>query len=380
MSNVLTSVIPKLLAQGLMALREEAITARLVNRSYEPLAGQKGSSIDVPIPSAITARSVTPAVTMPANVDSNPTHVTITLDQWWEAPFQMSDKDILEANSGIMPMQASEAIKALANKMDAYLLGFYTGIYNFAGTAGTTPFASTVGEYTDARLRLNKTLAPMTDRRVLLNPEAEANALKLNVFLAADARGDQGGIINGQIGRKLGADWFMNQNIPVHTAGSATGSMTLSATATAGATTLSIAAVTATNGTFVVGDVLKVGTGSTAQYYTVKAAATATAGVAAVSVSPSVPTGGLASALAVEKPASHAVNLLFHRDAFAFATRPLSASAQGLGNIISSAVDPVSGLTLRLEVSRQYKQTTFSYDILAGAQLIRPELACRILG
>jgi hypothetical protein len=96
-------------------------------------------------------------------------------------------------------------------------------------------------------------------------------------------------------------------------------------------------------------------------------------------VSPSVG-AGIAASTSVAKASSHAVNLMFHRDAFAFATRPLSSSAQGLGNIISSAIDPVTGLTLRLEVSRQYKQTTFSYDILAGAQLIRPELACRILG
>jgi hypothetical protein len=379
-SNTLTYVIPQLLAQGLMALREEAITARLVNRAYEPLAGQKGSSIDVPIPSAITARAVTAAVTMPANVDSSPTRVVITLDQWWEAPFQMSDKDLLEAAGGIMPMQASEAIKALANKMDAYLLGFYLKVPNYSGVAGTTPFVSTVAEYTDARLRLNKTLAPMTDRRVLLNPEAEANALKLALFSQADQRGDQGGVINGQIGRKLGADWFMNQNIPVHAGGSAGGTTTLSATMTVGQAILSIGACTPTDGTFAVGDTLKVGTGSTAVYFTVKTAATATASVAAVTVDVNAVSTASAGA-AIEHPkGSQAINLMFHRDAFAFATRPLESSSQGLGNIISSAIDPVTGLTLRLEVSRQYKQTTFSYDILAGAQLIRPELACRILG
>jgi hypothetical protein len=84
------------------------------------------------------------------------------------------------------------------------------------------------------------------------------------------------------------------------------------------------------------------------------------------------------SAIAVLATA-YAVNLAFHRDCFAWASRPL-ADIQGLGNEMQSVVDPVSGIALRLEVSRQYKQTTFSYDILGGSNVIRRELGCKILG
>jgi hypothetical protein len=384
MANTLTEVTPKLLAQGLMALRENAIMARLVNRAYESMAGQKGSTIDVPIPSAITSVAVSPSNTPPSTADIAPTSVAIPMDQWYEAPFYLTDKDLLTCMEGTIPMQASEAIKSLANRIDSYILGLYTGVYGWQGTAGTTPFGSGVltADATGVRKILNKQLAPLTDRRIILDPDAEAAALELAAFRDMSQSGTDITIVSGNIGRKFGMDWFMDQNVPTHTAGTISNGTAQKAKINdadfeAGATQVAIDDTSLT-GTVVVGDVFTVA-GDTQTYTVTEAATAASNAIAALKFSPAAKVAWADDAVVTFK-GSHVVNLAFHRDAFAFATRPLEANAEGLGAIIRSAVDPVSGLTLRLEITREHKRTRFSYDILYGGKLVRPELASRLAG
>ena len=381
MSNTITNVLPKLLAQGLMALRENAIMTRLVNRQYENLAAQKGNVINVPIPSAIATRDITPSVTMNSNVDFSPTVALVTLDFWKEAPFHLSDNDMVSVMDGTIPMQASEAIKALGNAVDSYILGKHTGFYGLAGTAGTTPFATAIIEAGTARKLLNKQLAPMDNRRIVLDPDAEDAALRLSNILQFDQRGDQGGIISGSIGTKLGIDWYMDQNVPSYTPGTgwASGNIASTVGGAVGDTTLNIINATA-SGSINIGDIFTLTADTAGQQYVVTAEATISATVAvAISFYPALKTTVATGATLEVVSATYVANLAFHRDAFAWASRPL-ADIQGLGNAIMSAVDPVSGVALRLEVSRQYKQTTFSYDILGGANVIRRELGVKIAG
>jgi hypothetical protein len=51
-----------------------------------------------------------------------------------------------------------------------------------------------------------------------------------------------------------------------------------------------------------------------------------------------------------------------------------------LGNKMIALTDEISGLTMRLEVSRQYKQTAWEFDILWGSNLIRPDNVVRVQG
>ena len=377
MANTITNVVPQIMAQGLKVLRENCIVPRLVNRDLEAKVADYGDTIDVPFVGLATAVTVTPAVAY-SNTDITASKVQVALSFWREATFTLSDKEIEEAISGLFPMRADATIKALGNSVDSFLLGLYKGVWAAGGVAGTTPFASTVTAYLDARKWLNKYGAAVGDRRVVLNSDAESAAIGLPQFQQAQMRGDQGGIIEANIGRKLGADWYLDQNVVTHSAGTGTAETThLVVTAYAAGVSSIVVRGTALTG-LVVGDLFTINGG--AQQYVVNATCTATGTLMTITFQPSLAVAAVADQV-VTYVATHVVNLLFQRDAIAWASRPMQRSnIAGLGSIFSTVVDPISGLALRLEVSRQYRQTTWAWDILGGGALVRPQLAARILG
>jgi hypothetical protein len=72
---------------------------------------------------------------------------------------------------------------------------------------------------------------------------------------------------------------------------------------------------------------------------------------------------------------SHKVNLMFHPDAIAFASRPLGGI--GAGSYVQ-AFDEVSGLNLRVEIFRQHRQDYMAVDSLFGVKLRDAKLIARI--
>ena len=374
---VTTNILQTLVAMGLNALREQIVLTKLVNRNYEGLivGASRGSTVNVSVPAAVATRTVAPDVVPPAVTAVTPTSVAVTLSEWEEAPFAIDDKGLAQVAAGIIPMQASEAIKALANGIDNFLWGKYKKFYGYAGVAGTVPFATDLSEYLDARKVANDQLMPMDPRYMLIDTDAEANALGLRAFQDASFGGGADVIVNGQIGRKLGALWAMTQNVPTHTAGTWNDTGTTTGTNAAGQATVNL---TGGTGSLLVGDIITF-SGADTQTYVVLTA-TGTAPTTAITVSPNLVTAK-SSTETVTNKATHKVNLLIHRDAIAFAMAPLNDAA-GISGVLApvTAVDEESGLSLRLEVTRQHKQLQWSFDALYGASVIRPELGVRLAG
>lgn len=368
---VTTNILGTVVAMGLNTLREQLALVHIANRDYEQqiTAAKRFATVNVAVPAAVATRAVAPDVIPPAVAAVTPTSIPITLSEWREAPFAMDDKGLSQVDRGILPMQAQEAVKALANYIEDFLWTKTLGIYGWAGTPGVTPFATDLSAYLTARKNANKQLMPMDPRFMIVNEDAEANALGLRAFQDASFRGDTSGIINGQIGKKLGANWIMSNRVPRHTSGTYTTGTTVTGVNAIGVTTIALSG--GATGTLIAGDIIGIGD------YTYSVVSSVGAGTpSAVVITPGLFAATAGAEAIVKKSsiaASYAQNLLIHRDCLAFAMAPLLDTVQVPGATLTSvAVDEVSGLSLRLEVTRQHRQVQWAFDALFGGALVRP--------
>lgn len=404
--NTLSNIMPKILARGLMTLRQRCIMPRIVNSDYSIEAAKKGTTIDVPVPVAVGVSDVAIATTPVGPSALTPAVVQIPLDQWVQNdPIGLSDKELVEidANEHFLPMQMQEAVKALASNVNQFIFakykGQYRGVYGMIGnpsvlystiidpfdTAASTEDTNGVSAATNAKKILNIQLCPRTDRRGVLNFDAEANALDLASFHQAERIMSNVVVMEGEIGRKFGIDWVADDDVPDHTAGSVQETTPtnckINVTTAVGDVTVSIKDSTNTE-TLLRGDIIQFANDTDRTYVVIGSAShTILSAGTSVGIYPAMRSIEAEDDL-VHVANDHAVNMVFHRDAFAFATRPLLANSQqySLGNQMISMQDPKTGLILRLEVSRQHKQTVWEFDILYGADLVRPDLAMRIAG
>jgi P22 coat protein - gene protein 5 len=374
---VTTNILGTTVAMGLKTLREKLALVFIANRNYENeiTAAKRFATVNVAVPAAVATRTVAPDVVPPAVTAVTPTSIPVTLSQWKEAPFAMDDKGLQQVDRNVIPMQASEAAKALANGIEDYLWSLTPAFYGFAGSSGVTPFQTDLSAYLDARNVGNKQLMDMDPRFVVLSSDAEAAALGLRAFQDASFRGDTAGITEGVIGRKLGALWVMSQRVPTHTAGTGSGYLVNNGAGYAvGIKTITVDTGT---GTLLAGDIISFA-GHSNTYTVVSTVGGGT--VTSITFEPGLVVA-IADNEAITKRASFVENLLIQRDALSYAMAPLQDAVQVPGATLQAvAIDEASGLSLRLEVSRQHRQTQWSYDALYGGTAVRANAAVFIAG
>jgi hypothetical protein len=376
MANSLGYYNPEFYAQEALIQLENALgMARAVYMGYdeERRSFDRGEYINIKRPSTFTAQDA-PSSAQDATTDQ----VQVQLSNWREVKFALTDKELAFSEERIIADHIRPAAYALANDIDQKLAARYADVPWSVQENSTFDIANIL----EGRKQLFDNGMPMGTGQqfAMIDSQSEADLLALSAFTQDQGAGGLGvqSQIAGTLGQRYGFQFFANQNVQTHTAGSLTGSPLTNGAVAVGATSVALDAGSLT-GTVKAGDIITFA-GDT-NSYAITADATAAGNAITVSVSPAIKAAiGDGVAATVSQNTSIAESLMFHRNAFALVTAPLSEMGNELGASIATVQDPITGLSLR---SRMYydgdnSKVNVALDVLYGVKTLDPYLAVRV--
>ena len=147
--------------------------------------------------------------------DATATDVTVPLNQHVHVSFLIKDGEESKSFKDLVEIYMAPAMLAQARFIDKILLGQYAQfLNNNAGGLGQLSASNAKSFILDTRGVLNRHKAYMDGRNFIWNPNSETEVLKTDLFLQAYSVGDLGGAMReAALGRKLGFDHYMAQNM-----------------------------------------------------------------------------------------------------------------------------------------------------------------------
>jgi len=197
----------------------------IVNRDYEGEIKGAGSTVRITSISRPTVRTYVPNSTVVAPEELNDAQRTFTVDQQKYWAFSVDDVDAAQAVGNVMPQAMDEAAFAVADEIDQYVAGMYTGVVaaNVLGSTGapintyTTPTDAYDKVLVPLRTKLSRANIPTAGRYCIASPEMYASLLLDNRFIKANEAGTSEGLRNGLVGRAAGFDIYESNNVPIPT-------------------------------------------------------------------------------------------------------------------------------------------------------------------
>jgi hypothetical protein len=385
--------------KALEILENNLVLTRTVNRQYDDSFAVEGAKIGSTLRIRLPDRAlVTDGAALQVQ-DDNEQYTTLAVSSQKHIGVNFTTAELTMQLDDFADRVLKPRISQLAASIDADVANSFKYIGNSVGTPGTTPATSLV--LLQAQQKLNENAAVMSPRYATVNPAANAALIEgmKGLFNPVSAISKQ--FKNGMFGEGiLGYDELnMSQSIKQFTTGSRTGTVTVSTSVTTeGATSIVLTGLGST--TIKAGDVFTIAdcfavnpqtresTGSLFQFVAladVTASTTATvtvpamysAGQALATVD-ALPVSGKAVTFVGAASTQYPQNLIYHKDAIAFATADL-LMPQGV-DMASRQVH--NGISLR--IVRQYDinndRLPCRIDVLYGYSVIRPQMAVRLWG
>lgn len=380
--------------EALRVLHQKLNFVGSINRQYDDSFARSGAkigdSLKIRMPNQYTVRT---GKTIDVQ-DTVETSQTLTVATQKGVDVNFSSAELTMSLDDFSKRILDPAMAVLAANIESDAMSMYKDVYNAKWSPGS---ALTYNDVLDARVLLERGLAPVSDRTANLNPQDMVDLVKDTKTLF----NHQGEIAKqykeGFMGRAVGFDFMENTLWSSHTCGSEDGAYVVNTSTgiTSGTATI---AVTAGTGTLAAGDVFtiagvfsvhpetKVSTGVLQQFVVTAAYA---GGAGNVSVSPTPVTSGAKQNITISSAGagksvvvagtasgSDTTSLLYQKDAFTFATADL-VMPKGVDFAAREVYDGIS-----LRIVRQYDVVNDNFpcriDVLYGYKTLRPEWATRL--
>ena len=385
--------------KALEILENNLVLTRTVNRQYDDSFAVEGAKIGSTLRIRLPDRAlVTDGAALQVQ-DDHEQYTTLTVSSQKHIGVNFTTAELTMQLDDFAERVLKPRISQLASSIDADVANSFKYIGNSVGTPGTTPATSLV--LLQAQQKLNENAAVMSPRYATVNPAANASLIEgmKGLFNPVSAISKQ--FKNGIFGEGiLGYDELnMSQSIKQFTTGSRTGTVTVSSSVTTegstsivltglGSTTIKAGDVFTIANVYAVNPQTRESTGSLYQFVAladVTASTTATVTVPAMysatqalATVDALPVASAAVTFLGAASTQYPQNLIYHKDAIAFATADL---------LLPQGVDMASrqvhnGISLR--VVRQYDinndRLPCRIDVLYGYSVIRPQMAVRLWG
>ena len=361
-------------SKGLPTLRETAVMPQLVRKDFKREVAEQGDTIKFPMPRPLTVKDVVPGPNSTAAESVTSATKSLVMDKWRMADFDLTDKQMAEVMSGsreYVDMQVAEAVRAVANDVNADLIGLGDLVPNVY-LAGQELFADLkTTDAVGAAGKLNRTLCPRTGRNLVISNDSWDRALLVPNWTNSNAFGEREVVRDGKISTASGFGWHREDGITNFTV-TGTSDNTVNGVNAQDSLILNVTTVTTLQG---VGDAITIA--GDPKFYSV----IAVNGSALTLNEPlgQATTGGEVITTSGVAGTAYEQNLAFSANAFGLAGR-LQTADGGQNDTRTQIVDPVTGLALMLRVEQQDHQWKWEVSTLFGVANLVDGCAARIFG
>lgn len=352
-----------------LVLQDQLIVGNLANRSLESNFGKKvGDTVKVKVPPVGTASEFS-STTSADNVTE--TSVDVKLERHFYRRIDLSSDEMTLKVDDFNQLVTLPSVRALVASMEDYFMARACGGFasQLSGTAGSNP--STQAHILACEKKLFDAKADISQLVAIISSTAHASFAALAQFTSADYGSNRpAGLASNSLGRMAGMDFYRSPYSGTFAQGDIAGSVT--ATGTAGASTVALAAFSAATGTVKEGTRFVVAGDAT--IYTITSDVTLSSNAGTAYVTPVLATSPSGAAVTFESAFKE--NVVYNPAALAVAIVAPAIAGPG------SASATINGVGLRIiqDISISTLANSWVFDLYCGAKVCRKEYGCILQG